>query len=167
MAQKPGPFKTKVKELILLSHCFLACQFSNGYDETGVRMDNFQWIISNGCMQLSSARLLFPRRGLANVQPWSDQTDRTCAPPSLWRPVCIYPSGMPVNAKLLVVARSCQAARQGTRHLALPWLGKTRLLGSARPTGQNYFPSCCFLLIINSTGPIGNLSFRVTPSAFR
>ena len=53
MAQKPGPFKTKVKEIILLSHRFLTCQFSNGYNETGVGiMDNFQLMD----MQLSSAR---------------------------------------------------------------------------------------------------------------
>ena len=136
---------------------------ANGYDETGVGMDNFQWICScwlgwiifNGYAVVVGS-LLFPRRGLANVQP--DRQDLCTTIPLA---ACIYPSGMPVNAKL-VVARSCQAARQGTRHL-----GKTRLLGSARPTGQNYFPSCCFLLIINSTGPIGNLSFRVTPSAFR
>ena len=123
-----------------------------------------RWIISNNGYAVVVGSVLFPRRGLANVQPWSDQTDRTCAPPSLWRPVCIYPSGMPVNAKLLV-ARSCQAARQSGD--TPPRSALTRQNPAARPTGQNYFPSCCFLLIINSTGPIGNLSFRVTPSAFR
>ena len=87
-----------------------------------VGMDNIQWIYA---VVVNS--VLFPRRGLANVQPWSNQTDRTCAvttiPLAAW---CIYPSGiMPVNAKLLV-ARSCQAARQGTRHLAL-------CLDSAKP----------------------------------
>ena len=156
MAQKPGPFKTKVKEMILLSHCFLACQFSNGCDETGVGRDNIQWICS--CRRLGALSTKWTCERPTIVGP--DRQDLCTIIPLAAQ--CIYLSGMPVNAKLLLVARSCQAARQGTRHL-----GKTRLLGSARPTGQNYFPSSCFLLIINSTGPIGNLSFRVTPSAFR
>ena len=161
MAQKPGPFKTKVKEIILLSHRFLTCQFSNGYNETGVGiMDNFQLMD----MQLSSARCSLHDVDLGR----SDQTDRTCAP-YLWRCAFIHPASCrwmhsccwwPDHARQL-------GRGHATSLSALTWLGKTRLLGSARPTGQNYFPSCCFLLIINSTGPIGNLSFRVTPSAFR
>ena len=113
--------------------------------------------------------VLFPRRGLANVQPWSDQTDRTCAPPSLWRRgAFIHPASCRWMQSCWWPDHARQLGRgHATSLSALTWLGKTRLLGSARPTGQNYFPSCCFLLIINSTGPIGNLSFRVTPSAFR
>ena len=58
-------------------------------------------IISNGYAVVVGS-VLFPRRGLANVQP--DRQDLCTTIPLAAR--CIYPSGiMPVNAKLLLVAR--------------------------------------------------------------
>ena len=124
------------------------------------------WIISNGYMQLSSTRCSFHDVDLRTSNPGPTRQTGPVHPPSV-RCAFIHPACRWM--------RSCwwpdHARQLGRGHAtslsALTWLGKTRLLGSARPTGQNYFPSCCFLLIINSTGPIGNLSFRVTPSAFR
>ena len=100
MAQKPGPFNTKVKEIILLSHCFLACQFSNGYDETEVGMDKIQWID----MQLSSARCSFHDVDLGTSNP---------GPTRQTGPVHHHPSSGVVHLSIRHHAGECEVAAGG------------------------------------------------------